>query len=83
MNTFFEIANECGWNLIMRLRSAGFPTSEHFDHRQRMITSAQRGNIHRRIMLRGNDEQWKQKFLPNYYGSKRLSRSHVFSANTI
>lgn len=83
MNTIFTIAQEVGFNLIWKLRSAGFDTVYLREQRAKMIASVKRSDIMKRITDRGNREQYQNRFLPNYYGCKRLSKSHVFTANTI
>jgi hypothetical protein len=83
MNTFFNIAQEVSFKIILRLRDAGFGSAEHRAQREIMIKRAQRCNLQRRITLRGYVEQYQQKYMPHYYGAKRLSRSHVFTIHTI
>jgi hypothetical protein len=75
MNTFFEVYNEFGINLCTRLRDAGFGM-QRFQERKKKIIEISRTPLQRRIFRRGLDEQYRNKYLPNYVGSKRLRKEY-------
>lgn len=76
MNTFLTICQEfysCHRSVYTYFKSI----------RREAIDRIKRVPLHYRITARGNREQYQSKYLPNYYGDRRLSRSHVFTVNTI
>lgn len=82
MNHFLNIAEEFSVSMCIRHRNMGLGM-ESFNDRSQQIAKLTRLPLAKRIYNRGCEEQYKHKFLPNYYGGKRLSRSHVFTFGTI
>lgn len=84
MNTFFDLAKDANINSIFKVRAAGLNPRYLMEHRTRQINLVKRINLMRKITLRGNNEQFTAKFhAPANQVHKRLSRSHVFTMETI
>ncbi len=81
MNTLLNIFSELSLAFCFKMRAFGQP--DYFKQREITLSFIKKIPLHRRITQRGNAEQYQNKFLTNYYGEKRLSKSHIFTANNV
>lgn len=84
MNTFLNIVQEYGLDQVVKAWSNPCGLYKHLtEQRAKLLKQAQAFDLQKRIYRRGLNEQYQNKFVSNYYGAKRLSKSHVFCALTI